>query len=64
LALCKKTIRVVVFTGASSVSILTLKTEYDEHMQIVTVESCIKGGGTGLMSVVMDCLPEDMKVCV
>lgn len=38
--------------------------EYAEHMQIVTVESCIKGGGAGLVSVVMDCLPEDMKVCV
>jgi hypothetical protein len=38
--------------------------EYGEHVQIVTVESCIKGGGTGLVSVVMDCLPEDMKVCV
>jgi len=38
--------------------------DYAEHMQIVTVESCIKGGGTGLVSVVMDCLPEDMKVCV
>jgi len=38
--------------------------EYAEHMQIITVESCIKGGGSGLVSVVMDCLPEDIKVCV
>lgn len=38
--------------------------DYEEHLQIVAVESCIKGYGTRLVSVVMDCVPEDMKVCV
>lgn len=33
-------------------------------MQIVTIKSCLKGGGGGLVSSVMDCLPEDIKDCV
>lgn len=38
--------------------------EYGEHMQVITIESCIKGGGTGLVSTIMECLPDDMTACV
>jgi hypothetical protein len=37
---------------------------YDEHMEIVAVESCVKGAGSDLVSVVMECVPKDIKVRV
>lgn len=33
-------------------------------MEIVDIECCLKGFGSELVSLVMDCVPKDIKVCV